>query len=695
MASLFAEPDQERLRRRLAAVTNGDLTGSEIKKLVAGDVSMIEDLAPTAKQKVAALVAPDHGLEALVGGSTPDFVPIAYLDLARMSAAAVARVIDGRRRPRGTGVMVSPKLFLTNHHVIEDESAAAEFSIQFDYQLGLDDLPEPVSEFRLAPSSFFWSSRVDELDVSLVAVGNRITGDRDLDRFGWTALSSAGDKHAEGDFVTVVQHPEGDFKQIALRENRVIGRGRKGTTLYYATDTLHGSSGSPVFNDEFDLVALHHSGGSHNDTELDDGRPLPPECNEGIRISAVVDTLRGVHDSLPAACRDLLAEALNPPRAAAAPDSRAPDLSAEPPVTGSGPTILTGDLRLPQLVITHDRAPTVGSLPPTALTMPALTVPAPAITTLGRASLSTAPPAADRQAPLERNDAPDGRYSARRGHDDDFLSVPVLPPRIPAALVKECAIPDGRRRSAANVLLRYHHFSLAVHARRRMPVFTIVDIDGRRLRSINRRTGEVESAEVWYADPRIAPDEQLDQSHFAAQHPRLFDRGHMVRRLDPAWGSPQTAKRSADDTFHFTNCCPQISAFNQHLWQGIENYALTNAAADKTRIVVITGPVLGVDDPQYRDVAVPREFWKIVVRTQDTRLRATAFLADQGDALDRALASGPESFDDLGAVDVFQTTVADLEKRSGLVFGPLRTADTMPTALESSAALDTLEEATW
>ncbi|MGV7377631.1 DNA/RNA non-specific endonuclease, partial [Mycobacterium kansasii] len=87
---------------------------------------------------------------------------------------------------------------------------------------------------------------------------------------------------------------------------------------------------------------------------------------------------------------------------------------------------------------------------------------------------------------------------------------------------------------------------------------------------------------------------------FERQKPRLFDRGHMVRRLDPAWGSPVAAKQAADDTFHFANCCPQISAFNQHLWAKIENYALDNAGAEKRRITVITGPVFGDRDPLYR-----------------------------------------------------------------------------------------------
>lgn len=635
--SIFLEPDHGRLVRRITAITAGDLTSTQISKVVDGDLDLLKNLPQSGKDKVAALVKPQvHGELRKIIGPTTDFVPIYYVEMARVSAQAVARVIDGKRRPLGTGVMVSPRLFMTNNHVIADAQNAASTSIQFNYQLDIDDVPAAVTEFRLDPATFFWTSDETELDVSLIAVGSRTAGAGKLAEFGWTALSSAKDKHAEGDHVTIIEHPDADYKQIALRENRVIGRGKKGITLYYAADTMHGSSGSPVFNDQFNLVALHHAGGGHNDTELEDGKPVPEDCNEGIRISAIVDALRARHDQLPSRLRDLLAEALNPPA------------TATPPAgTGaiSGGAAGTGQLGV-----------------------------------------------------LERNDAPNPDYGNRSGYHPDFMSKAVAIPSIPTNLLTVCALPKGLKRSSANVVLRYHHFSLVIRADRRMPLFTIVNIDGRRLRKINRTTGEVEAAETWYADSRLRSEQQLDQDVFERQKPRLFDRGHMVRRLDPAWGSPVAAKRAADDTFHFANCCPQISAFNQHLWAKIENYALDNADAEKRQITVITGPVFGDRDPLYRGVLVPRQFWKIVVRVsaQDGDLRATAFLADQNAALDAAFGADTESFTDIDKVVMFQKSVADIERLTGLSFGGLRDHDTMTVGLEAvSPQLDSLDEAAW
>ena len=108
--NLFLEPDHDRLVRRIAAVTDGDLTTDQIKSVVVdGNVDLLKDLPSPSKQKVAALVAPDkRGELEKVVGQTIDFVPVSFIERAWVSAKAVARIIDKHRRPLGTGVMVSP-----------------------------------------------------------------------------------------------------------------------------------------------------------------------------------------------------------------------------------------------------------------------------------------------------------------------------------------------------------------------------------------------------------------------------------------------------------------------------------------------------------------------------------------------------------------------------------------------------------
>ena len=290
---------------------------------------------------------------------------------------------------------------------------------------------------------------------------------------------------------------------------------------------------------------------------------------------------------------------------------------------------------------------------------------------------------------------PDRPYTNRNGYDPGFLPGFNVPfPRItssapgsPARLIQPTNGEDP-------TILKYEHFSVVMNADRKMAFVTAVNIDGAKSRSVDRRTGKVrpgiaervmetvsesaEASETWYVDPRIPAEAQTDQSLYNSQRPHIFDRGHQVRREDPNWGADREAERANADTFHFANCCPQASPFNQQaqFWQGIENYVLDNTRAEDAKVSVFTGPVFASNDQKYRDIRVPAQFFKIVARVDDGQLKVVALLASQADFLNRLPERlGGERFDDLGRVRQYQTSVAEIESLTGLDFGRLRDAD--------------------
>ena len=191
-------------------------------------------------------------------------------------------------------------------------------------------------------------------------------------------------------------------------------------------------------------------------------------------------------------------------------------------------------------------------------------------------------------------------------------------------------------------------------------MFTAVNIDGAQTERI-KRSGK----ELWAFDPRIPVATQIGNELYAGND---LDRGHLVRRLDPTWGP--SAEQGEQDTFFFTNCSPQQSTFNQRLWLELENYLLDNADTRGFRATVFTGPVFRSDDAAYRDVLLPKAFWKVAVMINDATgaLSATGYLVSQA-----GLLTDLEFV--FGEVKTYQVPITDIEAWTGLKFGTFRTHD--------------------
>ncbi|HYI51096.1 MAG TPA: DNA/RNA non-specific endonuclease [Microbacterium sp.] len=245
------------------------------------------------------------------------------------------------------------------------------------------------------------------------------------------------------------------------------------------------------------------------------------------------------------------------------------------------------------------------------------------------------------------------------GYDAGFLGVDVGMPQ-----------PFGAR---ALVALPYLRFTVILDTRRRLAAVTAVNIDGGTLQDLPR-TGD------WDLDPRVPADHQAGPALYADND---LDRGHLVRRRDPGWGSVAEARAATEATFVYPNAAPQASVFNQSkdLWVGLEDHVLQYADSTDQRVSVFTGPVLDPDDPLYRGIRIPRRFWKVAawVVTSPGRapvLSAAGFILDQSDLIpsgDAASAIPP-----LGSFRTFQVPIADIARLTEIDFGPLHAGDVMP-----------------
>jgi V8-like Glu-specific endopeptidase len=183
--------------------------------------------------------------EKIIGENTLRHVRM--LEQALAAARAVVRI--GLPNGCGSGFMIAPDLLMTNNHVIasRDEAARAEFT--FNYQLDRTGKACEVTTVGARYDGAFHTNA--ELDFTVLQLCEAPDIGQPL------KLRPALVRRDER--VAIIQHPGGHFKQISMQNNFVAYADRR--VVQYTTTTLHGSSGSPVFDDDFNVVAIHREGG--------------------------------------------------------------------------------------------------------------------------------------------------------------------------------------------------------------------------------------------------------------------------------------------------------------------------------------------------------------------------------------------------------------------------------------------------
>ena len=273
-------------------------------------------------KKRKSLLDKDVTLEAIVTGN--ELLPVNYFDRGKRVSESVCRIEvkndQGRTVKYGTGFMISPNLLITNNHVLKNNQLCEKSIAQFNYEDDADFFPKQDIFFSLDPNRFFYTSV--SLDFTLVAINSKnIAGETELHRFGFLKLRDGSGKGLIGEYVSIIHHPNKEKKQISIRENRIVDV--IDNFIHHKADAMGGSSGAPIFNDNWDVIAIHHGGipkkdedgnlisldGSKWDTWMGDDR-LQYEYNEGIRISKIIYHLKKNKEKIPVRSKRLLDDLL-------------------------------------------------------------------------------------------------------------------------------------------------------------------------------------------------------------------------------------------------------------------------------------------------------------------------------------------------------------------------------------------------
>lgn len=221
----------------------------------------------------------------------------------------------------GTGFLIGPSVVLTNYHVmrsvINGSNHPESTILRFDYkQLAdgttidpgtiyhlpkhdwlIDASPMSAADYEPEPHSIL--PTLDELDYALLcidgtpgsdAIGKATPALSDDVARGFISLPNTAYEFKPDTPLFIIQHPKGEPLKLALDTQAIISVNANQTRVRYRTNTELGSSGSPCFNSNWQLVALHHSGDP-------DQQPI---YNQGIPIYTIFKTLesRGHKDAI-------------------------------------------------------------------------------------------------------------------------------------------------------------------------------------------------------------------------------------------------------------------------------------------------------------------------------------------------------------------------------------------------------------
>jgi len=244
------------------------------------------------------------GLERILGKN--NLMDISFFQKGLKISKTVCRMvyfIGEEINPLGTGFLIGEKLLMTNNHVIENQTNAKRIFAQFDYEKNENGTIRETVLFKLDPQTFFITNK--ELDYTVVALEPiGINNPKiKLEVYGWNKLSSSTYKPFKGEHVSIIQHPKGLPKMIAMRDNIITAINEN--LIHYTTDTQQGSSGSLVANDQWEIIALHREGVPKTDKDgnilLDKGgiwrsRADNPFiiwiANQGVLIDSILTNIK-------------------------------------------------------------------------------------------------------------------------------------------------------------------------------------------------------------------------------------------------------------------------------------------------------------------------------------------------------------------------------------------------------------------
>ncbi|NJM17551.1 MAG: trypsin-like peptidase domain-containing protein [Richelia sp. RM2_1_2] len=192
----------------------------------------------------------------------PDWYDVGFLKRAIAQAGSVCRLEIPTQNIKATGVLIAPRLVLTNYHVLklhesDDIQANALNAILhfgcFTAEDGMETEGQSFSLDKEKPILHF--SPTQKLDYVLLQLDSNILGAKEVKPAQWQTNNSLIAKQG----INLLQHPSGDSMKLSISCDGIANVFLDKGLIQYVNKTVRGSSGSPCFDENWKLVALHHA----------------------------------------------------------------------------------------------------------------------------------------------------------------------------------------------------------------------------------------------------------------------------------------------------------------------------------------------------------------------------------------------------------------------------------------------------
>jgi hypothetical protein len=193
----------------------------------------------------------------------------------------------------GTGFLVGKSLLLTSNHVVPTSMSARTVAVAF----------EGGANEQFAVREIVHSSPVNDRDFSLLRLepnpGSKTAGEI----YGYYNLKTSHNNRAGlypySFLVNMIHYPRGqEHRSYEIRGRRLLFKGdendpKKRPFVAYDASTEEGSSGAPVFNDFWWVVALHKGRQQLDDDPIEN----IDKYRKGVRIDVIIDSILAQHDA--------------------------------------------------------------------------------------------------------------------------------------------------------------------------------------------------------------------------------------------------------------------------------------------------------------------------------------------------------------------------------------------------------------